>query len=537
MSSFNQHECLGCGQPCDGLYCYPFTCQQCGFGLTNGICLNRTYGDDQPITCCECEGPLRGGFCLFCNSKAENSFINDPNLNSFNDFQNLSSPQPQYETYMCEICGNDSLYGYNFPPQFSLVYEQEPSCNQNFNENYYPHNSLSFLYCDNYKGPHATFQCQPMNQNFYNSSGFDQIQPPQYPVTSKEILQAKENLMKSIQTFLKKFNRISFREMPKNYSNAIAPVLPTKEPDNSLSIGDEHLSTILETESDEVIKSGVKNLVPSESKVTSDNESGYDVPVNDESSPIFTTFSNPLFDCNDDFTSSNDESLSNEDVPKDNFKIYSNPLFDDEEIISTKIYPYCFNAESNLIESLLNRDILIDSSLKFDYLLELAHIDPIPPRINEANFDLDDDYDSEGDIHFLEELLSNDTLLLPENESSNFDHHDDPSFPRPPPEPPDVKVLVDLEPDTLILTAKVVEDISKHRVLMPKVLPALCLNIDPLLLFSSKNEDKVFKPGILSYLLVSHQDKIISDFSESPIMMYRGDVPLLDVMFLHFYPP
>nr|GEY89221.1 hypothetical protein [Tanacetum cinerariifolium] len=86
-------------------------------------------------------------------------------------------------------------------------------------------------------------------------------------------------------------------------------------------MGDEHLSTIPETQSDEVIKSSIKNLVPipSESEVTSDNESECDVPVNDESSLIFTTFLNPLYDCNDDFTSSDDKSLSNEDVPMENF--------------------------------------------------------------------------------------------------------------------------------------------------------------------------------------------------------------------------
>ncbi|GJT15324.1 hypothetical protein Tco_0874030, partial [Tanacetum coccineum] len=153
-------------------------------------------------------------------------------------------------------------------------------------------------------------------------------------------------------------------------------------------MGDEHLSTILEKESD------VENLIPtpSESEVTSDNESKCDLPVNDESSPIFTTFSNPLFDSNEDFTSSDDESLSNEDVPMEIFKIYSNPLFDDEEIIFTKIDPHYFNAESNLIESLLNRDTLIDSSPKFDYFLEefsgeLAHIDPIPPGIVDTDFE------------------------------------------------------------------------------------------------------------------------------------------------------
>ncbi|GJT22818.1 hypothetical protein Tco_0892755 [Tanacetum coccineum] len=60
------------------------------------------------------------------------------------------------------------------------------------------------------------------------------------------------------------------------YTIAITPVLPTEEPDNSLSMGDEHLSTILETESDELIKSSVENLVliPSESE----DECECDVP-------------------------------------------------------------------------------------------------------------------------------------------------------------------------------------------------------------------------------------------------------------------
>nr|GEV95262.1 hypothetical protein [Tanacetum cinerariifolium]GEV95352.1 hypothetical protein [Tanacetum cinerariifolium] len=266
-------------------------------------------------------------------------------------------------------------------------------------------------------------------------------------------------------------------------------------------MGDEHLSTISETESDEVIKSSVENLIPipSESEVTSDNESECDVPVNDEYSPIFTTFSNPLFDCNGDFTSSDDKSLSNEDVPMKNFKIYSNPLFDDEELISTKIYPHYFNAKSNLLESLLNRDTLLDSSPKFDFLLEefygeLAHIDPIPPGIEEADFDLEEEmrlveillYDNSSprpskelnakiadiileslSLHLispgypiLEELLSDDPLLILENESSNFDHHDDLSFPRPLPEPPDVEFSLILSP---IRVSRISPDLEASR--------------------------------------------------------------------------
>nr|GEW72028.1 hypothetical protein [Tanacetum cinerariifolium] len=350
-----------------------------------------------------------------------------------------------------------------------------------------------------------------------------------------------EDLIKSNFRIIHKKSSISLKNTPR-ISSVIAsiPVLPIEEPDNSLSMGDEHLSTIPEIKSDKVIKSSVENLVPipNEFEDFSDNESEIDVPVCDD----FMTFSNPLFDCNNDFTSSDKNLLSNKDVPM----IYLNSLFDDEEIISTKIDPHYFNTECNLIKYLLNQDTLIESSPKFDYLLEefsgeLAHINLIPPGIKEADFDLEeeirlvekllydnsspqpleelnaeisnatiesfspspipiedsdsqmkeidlflatydlmppgienDDYDSEGDIHFLEELLSNDplSLPLPKNESFNFDHHDDPSFSRPPPEPPDVEIFFDFEPDTGVLTAKAVEDISKHHVFMPKVLPS-----------------------------------------------------------------
>ncbi|GJX24740.1 hypothetical protein Tco_0231036 [Tanacetum coccineum] len=205
-------------------------------------------------------------------------------------------------------------------------------------------------------------------------------------------------------------------EVYKSSTIAITPVLLTEEPDNSLSMRDEHLSTISETESDELIKSSVENLVPipSESEDFSDIESECDVPVCDN----FTTFSNPLFDADDDFSSSDDESFSDEDVPKE---IYSNPLFD-EEIISTKIDPHHFNAESDLIESLLNRDILIVSSPKFDSLLEefsgeLAHIDLISPEIDEA------DFDPEEEIRLVEKLLYDNSSPRPPEEfnSENSD--------------------------------------------------------------------------------------------------------------------
>ncbi|GJZ60944.1 hypothetical protein Tco_0617081 [Tanacetum coccineum] len=208
---------------------------------------------------------------------------------------------------------------------------------------------------------------------------------------------------------------IKINELNENF-NGMSIEINKKKKLQQLDIGDEHLSTILETESDELIKSSVENLVPipRESKDLSDIKSECDVPVFDN----FTTFSNSLFDADDKFSSSDDESFSNEDVPKE---IYSNPLFD-EEIISTKIDPHHFNVESDLIESLLNRDILIVSSPKFDSLLEefsgeLAHIDLIYPGINET------DFDPEEEIRLVEKLLYDNSSPRPPEEfnSKNSD--------------------------------------------------------------------------------------------------------------------
>ncbi|GKG52380.1 hypothetical protein Tco_0547255, partial [Tanacetum coccineum] len=60
---------------------------------------------------------------------------------------------------------------------------------------------------------------------------------------------------------------IPLRDIIARYSPSVAitsspPDLPTEEPEDSLIMGDEHLSIIPETESDKVIKSSVENLVP-----------------------------------------------------------------------------------------------------------------------------------------------------------------------------------------------------------------------------------------------------------------------------------
>nr|GFB58782.1 hypothetical protein [Tanacetum cinerariifolium] len=64
------------------------------------------------------------------------------------------------------------------------------------------------------------------------------------------------------------------------------PVLSTEDPNNSLSMRDEHLDTIPATESDEVIKSSVENLIPIPSESEGIPEHKCDVPSLDNSSPL-----------------------------------------------------------------------------------------------------------------------------------------------------------------------------------------------------------------------------------------------------------
>nr|GEW61681.1 hypothetical protein [Tanacetum cinerariifolium] len=142
------------------------------------------------------------------------------------------------------------------------------------------------------------------------------------------------------------------------------------KPEDSLITGDEELSTILEKESNEFIKSSVEDLVPipSESEDTSDSKC--DLPFCGNS----MTFSNPLFDSNDDFTSSDDESLSDEDVLEAKVKIYSNPLFEfDDEYISSDLNP------------LFNEDECFDLGDDVDEIELLLHRDPSTPKMSVAS--------------------------------------------------------------------------------------------------------------------------------------------------------
>ncbi|GKB87950.1 hypothetical protein Tco_0960222 [Tanacetum coccineum] len=343
----------------------------------------------------------------------------------------------------CKLCGNEAHYGYDCLSQVLFVYNQDPCFNQNLDN--FPQTSPSFpqqyLCCEDCGGPRATFQCQPMNQSFYNSnsSGFNQIQPSQYSVKYDHIppkencmalLLAEERFLKVKQAFegeqnqpeiiqelllqlihdLQRLDEIQPKQAEEKGINkqdddnddddydeesilsmntdmfetpsldAITTSSPIEEPTDSLIMEDEDINTIPEKELDEENESSVENLfhIPSESKVTSDNESECDLPI---------FYNAPL------------------DVFEENCVLFSKPLFDSygdstSKSISSDVNPIYDEVFTNyLIDSIIDFSPKIDPLLE-EFADELALINPIPPGIAGA------DSDPEGDIRLVEKLFN-----------------------------------------------------------------------------------------------------------------------------------
>ncbi|GJU18507.1 hypothetical protein Tco_1146473 [Tanacetum coccineum] len=371
-------------------------------------------------------------------------------------------------------------------------------------------------------------------------------------------------------------------------SKAITPDLLIEEPDNSLNMGDEHLDTIPATESDEVIKSSVENLVPIPSEFEGMSNDTSDVPncdnnrINVESDlleslinrdtsiyysskidPILEEFAGELahiapispgiveadFDPNDDISSDDDdfedvEYVSLEEVNEEK-EFNLEDIFQIQDVILREKLLNVSRLITN-IESLKNNptpDRVLESPSPFpipvadsDSFLEesdtsLSHLDNSLPEFEtssdhteetrsgstttHANYSLPE-YDSflfeiEPDQEGLISIdNSNNTLLeLPEFESFHFD----PSFPRPPPEPPDVEILepennnfdvlnndesFDPREGENIVVSNVEEDDS-FTLTIRTFLPFLTYPEVSPLSCSTGSEDLIFDPGIITF--------------------------------------
>ncbi|GJV09158.1 hypothetical protein Tco_1346814 [Tanacetum coccineum] len=339
--------------------------------------------------------------------------------------------------------------------------------------------------------PHFDYQCQLINETYmkpnpsYDSSGFDQPQPPQDFVDSHGILQALNKMQEELEEIkqdrrkrkkdmsieemrheqqlvdykikditndlgYKRFRGekideeyerdcdIRIRKLKQDFnewgseddyiplgdiiarystSKTITPVLPIEKPDNSLSMGDEHLDTT----------SSIKILVPIPSDLEGISEDTCDVPVCDDLLflMLLNIRSEILSDSNNDDTSSDDddfedvEYVSLEEVNDDQ----EEKEFDLEDIFQIQ-------------DIILSSGKLLNERKRTRSCSTTTHANYSLPEYDSFLFEIEPDQGGLTSIAMNNNSTNDPLLELPEFESFHFDQ----SFPRPPPEPPDEKV-------------------------------------------------------------------------------------------------
>nr|GEX85114.1 hypothetical protein [Tanacetum cinerariifolium] len=155
-------------------------------------------------------------------------------------------------------------------------------------------------------------------------------------------------------------DEVKIAELTENFN--VTPSLSIEELDNYLSMGDEHLDTILAMESDEVIKSSIENLIPIPSESEGISDHMCDVPFHDNSPPLdiskdqFEDFS----ESNDEFSSTDDDSFS---IDKIDY-VKASPL--DSELVSSEVMEIVIpetKSFSTSLNSLLEETNTFDNSL------------------------------------------------------------------------------------------------------------------------------------------------------------------------------
>ncbi|GJW30494.1 hypothetical protein Tco_0047369 [Tanacetum coccineum] len=340
---------------------------------------------------------------------------------------------------------------------------------------------------------------------------------------------------------------------------AITSTLPTIEPDDSFIMGDEHLSTFCV---EEIVP------IPKEFEDTFDNNKGCDLP-----------FCDPLFSSKDDLTSSNDVSIltkdMEEDVENEKSNFFDEPVLphtpfsdkvecfdpgdDMDEIeaflaieVPTDFEEGYYDSEGDVLflESLLcddttlnlssevffdhepqhvknesDHDTLIASSprndpLYHEFAVESLPTFPIPVKDSDpVQEEIDlfpglDDLIPPGVENDDSEDEDNSTFF-PVNESSILD----PSFPRPPPEPPDVEICLKFETNTAVknnfdvlnkddcfksgggatVISQNVEDEDSFTFVIRDFPPFITYPEDSPLTLSFKNKHLIFDPSIFAF--------------------------------------
>nr|GEV79431.1 hypothetical protein [Tanacetum cinerariifolium] len=357
----NHHCCYGCGDSLEDIFCHKCTYELCGKGAHYGYnCppkvpivpdlepFNNQTVDELPQTVPSSDPT--------CYSKNGNSFTYDSRSNLVHDSPNVFSPPLQPLIYSYEFCGDDAYYGYDCSLQFPVIHQpiRDKMCAELLAEE-----------------QEANINIQPFQYSVVPQTPQEEI---------KDILELFQRLHNDVQNIHEKLavyiNTPSWDRPTICYSDdddednaiAVTPSLSIEEPDNSLSMGDEHLDTITVTKSEEFIKSSVESLVPipSESEGIPDNMC--DVPFHDNSPPLDVSK-----DQSEDFSDSNDEStlIDNDFFSIDNIE-YVEASPPDSELVSSEVMEIVISRVGGIDDNILltiKDDILREKLLNVNLLI------------------------------------------------------------------------------------------------------------------------------------------------------------------------
>ncbi|GJZ95444.1 hypothetical protein Tco_0667778 [Tanacetum coccineum] len=490
---FSIKECMTCG----ALYTADFCCSK--GGLEDKILVPKS-----PQNCATCGNPIDGLYCRHC--------------------------------VFMRKCLNEGLVGkrdhiwlfYNCPPKAPIISNPE-QCNQTINElpqtlpsvhptcNYEDENSFTYDSKPNSFNDSPNILTHPPQLQFElcgNNAHYGYDCQPQFPLVYEQERIARDNFLKDVYTFLRKFSRISFGVTPKVILIAWESFGEIKDALMDKQYRQEDINEIealfLSPHPNPSGSKGVSDDICDNNYSDAESLLSQNIPITSpkigflskefagEFAPIPPEMDENKVDCYDHEISSDDDSYENIEYVK------ASPL--NLEYDNVILHEKLLNVHRLItnIESLKNNptpDFVFKSPFSFpipvmdsgSFFEEsdtfLSHSDKSLPEFETFNDYTEETRSGSTTTHAINSLPeydsflfeiepnqggltsvvisdnSNDPLLeLPEFESFHFDL--DPSFPRPPPEPPDVEISLIIETD-----AHVIND------------------------FDELNEDECFDPG------------------------------------------
>ncbi|GJR85070.1 hypothetical protein Tco_0209081 [Tanacetum coccineum] len=313
-------------------------CSTCGVLYTADFCCSKKGFEDKILVpkplrncarCARCGTPVDGPYC-------QGVLFSERNLGRFVTFVVENEFFKDLQDYLRVIVENTNVVNVLKKPLSTIRTWVSIKTLIIFPQNFtsFPNIILVVKICG---GPHENFSMSRLNEKAIISE-----QNLAMILILSRSRYTKEGRKKSKLRFLIRASRLKvfdIGKIPICYDDdeddtiAITPVLPIKEPDNSLSMGDEHLDTIPAMESDEVIKSSVEDLVPIPSESEGIPDKMCDVPLCENTTPLNALNEHSEIVVNSD----DDNSSSDDDYPYGENIDYVDALSPDVEIDSLEV--------------------------------------------------------------------------------------------------------------------------------------------------------------------------------------------------------